>query len=282
MKRIAFGGNCWFVLLCTSLVGLSGMNARADDGPGITVTGSGVAEAMPDTVELTATVEGNAELAGDAVEKYRSSKRRVVESLDGLKIAGVKIVGAGVSVNSGTAVNFMAALQGGEAKPKAADKVAVQEKMTVTLGGVGMMSADELLQTLTRVVDVIKDAGVVIGGGPQGMLQVQLNGAKPAALATFKLSNADSVRQQAYEAALKQARAKAEGLAKLAGVQLGDVVAIRETASAVGDDSGQGGIAAYMGLFGGQSSSQPAESSPEFRPIPISVSLSVQFAIVKK
>ena len=164
MKSIAVVRNR-VVLLGVSLVGLSGMTAKADDSRGITVSGSGVVEAMPDSVELTATVEGNAELARDAVEKYRGSKRRVVEALNGLKIRGITIVGSGLSVNSGTPANPLAALQGGQAnQPKVADKVAVQERLTVTLSGVNTMSADDTLQSMTRIIDVVKDAGVVIGG----------------------------------------------------------------------------------------------------------------------
>jgi uncharacterized protein YggE len=99
---------------------------------GITVSEIGVVEAMPDTVELTATVEGNAELADDAVKKYRDNKRRVIESLGGLKIPGMTVTGSGLAVNSGTPTNPMAAFQAGQAnQPKLADKVAVQERLTV-------------------------------------------------------------------------------------------------------------------------------------------------------
>lgn len=283
MKRIAVVRNRLVVLLWVSLVGLSGTTAEAEESRGITVSGSGVVEAMPDTVELTATVEGNAELAGDAVEKYRGNKRRVVESLKGLNIKGISIVGSGLSVNSGTPLNPMAAFQAGQAnQPKVADKVAVQERLTVTLSGIETMSADNLLQSVTRIIDVAKDAGVVIGSGPKSMIEMQLSAAKPGTLATFRLSNTDLLRQQAYEAALKQARAKAERLAQLAGVQLGDIVSIRETAPVSKDDNNGGGMAAYLALIGGASSNQAEYTSAELHSIPVTVSLSVQFDIVKK
>jgi uncharacterized protein YggE len=283
MKSIAVVTNRLFVLLWVSLVGLSGMTAAAEESRGITVSGNGVVEAMPDTVELTATVEGNAELAGDAAEKYRGSKRRAIESLNGLKIKGISIVGSGLSVNSGTPTNPLAAFQAGQAnQPKVADKVAVQERLTVTLSGISTMSADDLLKSVTRIVDVVKDAGVVIGPGPKSMIEMQLGGAKPGTLATFKLSNTDLLRQQAYEAALKQARAKAERLAQLAGVELGDIVSIRETASVSKDDNNGNGIAAYFALIGGASSSRPEFTSAGLQNIPVAVTLSVQFDIVKK
>ena len=283
MNRIAVGRKRLSVLLWALLVGWPGMTARADEGPGITVSGTGIAEAMPEVVELSATVQGTAQLAGEAVEKYRDNKRRVIKSLDGLNIKGMTVVGSGLSVNSGTPPNPMAAFQAGQAnKPKVADKVAVQEQLTITLSGVDTMSADNLLQALTRIVDVAKDAGVAIGPGPQSMIEAQLSGSKPAALATFKLTNTDKLRQQAYAAALTHARAKAEHLAQLAGVQLGDIVSIREGTPDSPDDKGGGGIAGYMALFGRAMGSKPENTSAELHNIPVTVNLNVQFEIVKK
>ncbi len=282
MKRLAVARNRFAVLFWVLLVGLC-MPAEAEESPGITVSESGVVEAMPDTVELTATVEGNAELADDAVKKYRGNKRRIVESLNGLNIKGMTIVGSGVSVNSGTPANPMAAFQPGQAnQPKVADKVTVQERLTVTLSDIKTTSADNLLQSVMRIVDAAKDAGVIIGPGAKSMIEVQFNGGKPGALATFKLSNTDLLRQQAYEAALIQARAKAERLAQLAGVALGDVVSIRETAALSKDDNSGGGMGAYLALIGRASSNQPEYTSTELQNIPVKVSLNVQFGIVKK
>jgi uncharacterized protein YggE len=259
------------------------MPAEAEESPGITVSETGVVEAMPDTIELTATVEGNAELADDAVKKYRGNKRRIIESLNGLNIKGMTVVGSGVSVTSGTPANPMAAFQPGQAnQPKVADKVAVQERLTVTLSDIKATSADNLMQSVMRIVDAAKDAGVIIGPGAKSMIEMQINGAKPGALATFKLSNTDLLRQQAYEAALKQARAKAERLAQLAGVALGDIISIRETAATSKDDNNGGGMGAYFALMGRASNNQPEYSSTELQNIPVKVSLNVQFEIVKK
>ncbi len=282
MKRNAIVRRRLFVLLWMSLVGTAGVTAAADESRGITVSGTGVVEAMPDTVELTATVAGTAELAGDAVEKYRGNKRRIVEALGALNLEGVTIVGSGLSVNSGAQGNAMPVVQAAQAnQPQVGAKVGVQEQLTITLSGVDTMSADNLLQAVTRVVDVAKDAGVTIGPGPKSMIEVQFSGGKPGSLATFKLSQTDTLRQQAYEAALKQARAKAERLAELAGLELGDIVSIRETVPSAKDDNG-GGFAAYIAMFSGMSSSHPEYTSTELKNIPVAVSLTVQFDVVKK
>ena len=271
-------------LLCMSLAGWWGTAALAKESPGIIVSEIGVVEAMPDTVELTATLEGNAELADDAVKKYRDNKRRVTEALGGLKIKGLTVAGSGLAVNSGNTVNSMAAFQAAQAnQPKVADKVAVQERLTITLSGIDTMSADNILQAVTRILDVAKDAGGVIGSGaPKSMMEIQFSGAKPAPLATFRLSKIDSLRQQAYEAALKQARAKAERLAEVAGVELGGITSIRESVPASKGDSSGGPMGAYLALFGAASSNKPEYTSTELHNIPVTVSLSVQFDIVKK
>jgi uncharacterized protein YggE len=283
MKRMAVVRSRYFMLLGASLAGLVAINVEANEGPGITVSETGVVEAMPDVVELTATIEGNAELAGDAVLKYRDKKRKVVDSLNGLNFKGMTVVGSGPSINSGTTVNPIAALQAGQAnQPKPADRVAVNERLIVTLSGINTMSADDLVQSITRIIDVAKDAGVGMGAGPKSLVEIQLGGGKPAALATFKLSNIDSLRQQAYEAAVKQARAKADRLAKLASVELGNIVSIQETAPAAKDDSSGGGMTAYLAMFGRPSSTPSEHSSVELQKIPVKVSLSVQFDIVKK
>jgi uncharacterized protein YggE len=283
MNTIAVARSRFFGLLWMSLLAFPAMTAAAEEGPGITVSEIGVVEAMPDIIELTTTIEGNAELAGDAVKKYHDNKRRVIEALNGLKIQGMTVVGSGLSVNSGTPANPMAAFQPGQAnQPKIGDKVAVQERLTITLSGIDTTGADNILQSVTRILDVAKDAGGAFGSGPKSMIEIQLSGAKPGPLATFKLSKTDLPRQQAYEAALKQARAKAGRLAQLAGVELGDVVSIRETAPVPKGDTGGGPMAAYLALIGGSSNHKPEYTSAELQSIPVSVSLSVQFDIVKK
>ena len=282
MNRIAVVKNWVFVLLWALLAGWSGVTAQAAESPGITVSGIGKVEAMPDTVELIATVVGSAELAGDAVRKYRSNKQRAIQSLNGLNIKGFTVVGSGLSINSGSQnASIVAMMQGQANKPKVADKVVIQERLTASVSGIDTMNAEELLESLIRIVDVMKDVGLVVGPGPKSMIEMQFSRGKPATLATFKLSDTDSLRQKAYAAAMQQARAKAERLAGLAGIQLGDIVSIRETVPvSKGDNSG--GMSPYLAMLGMASSKQPEYTSTEFQSIPVTVSLSVQFDIVKK
>lgn len=278
MNRIAINRRM-SLLLGALCCGAYAACAAAADGPGITVAGTGHVEAMPDVLELAATVSGKAALAGDAAEKYRGNKRRALEALGRLNIEGVSVEGSGLAVNSGNAANAMAALQAGQAnQPKVADSVTVEERLTIRLSGIDAMSAENLLQAVSRMVDVAKDAGLAVGGGPVSMFQVQFRGNKPAALVIFRLSKVEAVRKKAYAAALQQARSKADYLAVQAGLRLGDIVAIRETPAPAGGGA-QDGVSAYLALFGVRSSDQPEYTMTELKSVPVTVNLDVQFAI---
>jgi len=271
------------VVLVLLLAAGSGSLAAAADEAGITVAETGVAEAMPDSVELIGTVTGSAELAGDAVEKYRGNKRRALEALTSLKIPGMTVVGSGLAVNSGNPANPMAAFQGVQNdQPKLADKVSVQEKLAIKLAGVDTMSADDLLKAIMRIVDVAKDTGLAIGPGPKGMIEMQINGETPSALATFKLSDPEPLRKKAYAAALKQARGSAEQLAQLAGVRLGEIVSIHETALASKEAKGDDVSGIYAAIFGRATGASTDYSATQLEMIPVRVTLRVRFAIGQK
>jgi len=277
MSRVTKFAAC-LASMSLSFILLAATSGGAEMPRTITVTATGSAESLPDTVEIVATVVGNAELAGDAVEKYRGSKRLAQEAFKQLGIDGLVVQGGGLALNSGSAPNMMAAIQGQGDQPKAGDKVAVQERLKITLGAVDKREPEKLLEELTRVVDAAKDAGVTIGSGPQGMMAIQLSGGKPAPLATFKLSNTDALREKAYQAAIDDARARAGRLAEMAGGRLGEVISIQEAVTPASSSGGE--MNAYLALLG-QAAGQSKDTSPELTPIPVSVTLTVQFALTK-
>ena len=71
---------------------------RAEDASGITVSGSGKASAKPTSVEIPCIVSGDAELTADAIVKYRDARKRAVDAIQGLKIAGLTVESKGYSV----------------------------------------------------------------------------------------------------------------------------------------------------------------------------------------
>ena len=57
---------------------------QAEERSGITVMGVGKIDAKPTIVELTGTINGEAELAGDAVTKFRGNRQTAIEAIEAL------------------------------------------------------------------------------------------------------------------------------------------------------------------------------------------------------
>lgn len=235
-------------------------------GEGISVSGVAEAKGKPTLVEIGTTVAGDSELAADAIVKYRDARRRAVEALQGLKIEGMRIEPGGFAVNQGIdngPVN-QAAMQGGT-PPMAKSRVIVGEQLKLVLTNLDKQKDDEVMETVLRVLDAARDAGLQVGPplpkqnyNPRMMFYgTNEPSASPANLLTFKLPDADALREQAYKAAMADARKKAERLATLAGVSLGKVISVK----------------------GGTSDNEL--TSNVYKEIPVKVNLTVQFEIVK-
>lgn len=249
----------------------------ADEG--ITVTGVGTNKVKPQIAELTGVVTAEAELAADAVVKYQDNKRRAIESIKALGLEGIEIVGEGVMISSATDPNQVQAMMMGQAPPAGAQQVTVAEKLKVTLSGIDKMDETQVVEALTSIVDAGKDAGVVLGGAPANMIQVQLRGNTSQPLAIFRLSDPDTEREQATEAAMDDARAQAHSLAALAGVELGKVVSISQIA-APANGSEDPEVALISRIYGADE--QPQDTEPRsdvFSPIEVKTYLQVRFAI---
>src|SRR6476661_6912735 len=79
---------------------LAAPSPAAETNRGIAVAGTGESKGKPSIVELSGTVTGEAELASDAITKYRDNRQRAIDAMDNLKIEGLKVTGSGVSINS--------------------------------------------------------------------------------------------------------------------------------------------------------------------------------------
>jgi len=205
---------------------------------GILVAGTGEAKARANVVELAGAVNGEAELASDAITKYRDNRQRAVEAIENLKIEGLKIEGGGVTINSALSAQAIQAMQQGMAATGIGNnRLQVTEPLKIRIDGIDKLSTEELLEVLVRIVDAGKDAGVAIGPNIEYNPYVyNPRQGQPTSLATFKLGDTRDVRQRAYEAAIKDAREQAERLAKLSGVKLGRVTSVREGTNAPGSN----------------------------------------------
>jgi uncharacterized protein YggE len=255
----------------------------ADETRGIAVTGNGEARAKPTIVELSATVRGEAELAGDAITKYNGNKRRALDAIADLQIEGLTVEDGGVSINSADGGNaMMAAMRGMPAPENTTQKLSLSEPLVLRLSSIEGLSTEELLETLVRIVDAGKDAGLKIGPPAKSMYEMQIAAQSgqtmESALAAFKLENIDQLKQQAYEAAFADARDQAQRLADLAGVRLGGVISIHEGEPA-SESSSRNNPYYYYAYLNSNNNSEKEYVTNGLREIPVKVVLQVEFAI---
>jgi uncharacterized protein YggE len=172
-----------------------------EDAAGIQVLGEGEAEARPDVARFEIAIEARRPDVAAAREASAAAQTRV---LDAIRAAGV----ASEDIQT--------------------TQLSIQPEYEYTDAGRNLLgyTARNAVQVRVRAIDrasEIVDAGVGAGGD-----DVRLQGIG------FELSDPESVRTAAREEAMSEARATAEQLAQLAGVELGEPIAIEEV-------SGEGG-----------------------------------------
>ncbi|QDU11228.1 SIMPL domain-containing protein [Gimesia aquarii] len=257
------------------------LTVSADEANGITVVGMGSIEAKPSVVELTGMVIGQGQLAGDAVTKYHGNRRRAETAFKNLNIPGLEIVEEGMSLYSSLNASQMQAMMRGMAVNNTqSQQLSVSEMIKIRLTGIDKLSSQELLETIVKIIDSGKDAGVIIGNDTTPTIPGQYNPSKARnTMATFKVTNVGKLKEEAYQKAVQDAKTQAEKLAKLTGVKLGKVVSI----------NGDGGVPksssvvyypgysrSSMTANTGKNDEQP---SSLLKSIPISVAVRVTFSI---
>lgn len=260
--------------------------ARADEG--ITVAGTGIAKAKPTVVEIAANVSGEAELTADAMVKYRDAKRRAIEKLEALKIPALSIESNGFAVNAAMDPNQqMRIMQGMGTTEAIKQKVQVSEQLKLTIKDVDKMDLDAMMQTILKVVDTGRDAGLVIGPPPAtNYYQMQMQAQSGVSMISFKLPNTAALREQAYKLAVEDARSKAQKLADLAGLKLGKILSVSEGGGAAntGNDRTAQMMMMMYGWYGAAAAMGKDEnelSNSVFGDVALNVRLTVQFEIQK-
>lgn len=278
---------------------LIGVATAAMAGDTLTVTATGVARAKPTQVELTASVSGEAELAKDALVKYRDSKRRAIEALGKLEIKDLGVRELGVSAGMQANQQAMMAIMQGNPNPNMKPNYQFKEQLRLTVKGIDKMDSAQVAEMLAKVIDASRDAGLTVGPQPPTnmaeMQMMQRGGLSGGAVATFRLTDTSAARAQAYETAVKDAKARAQKLAEASGLKLGPVVSIQEIpagaqpqASNDNDDTTQAMLMAMYGWRAGvakpknSDDKNPGEpTSDSFEDIAVPVSLVVQFSTSK-
>lgn len=166
---------------------------------GITVSGHGEVQAVPDTAFIDIGVQSTAANVADARDQAAKAADAVISSLKKNGVADKDIQTTGLSI-----------------QPQYDYKNQGEPKITGYMVTNTVTAKVRKLDTLSNVID----DGVAAGGD-----DVRLQGI------SFKVEDNAKVLQQAREAAMKDAKDKAEQLAKLGGVKLGAPQAISETQS---------------------------------------------------
>jgi uncharacterized protein len=274
------------MLLCMAFLSTS---AHADDATdGITVSGTAKVMGKPNAVQIGAYVSGDAELTADAVVKYRDARKRAVAALEGLKIPTLSIESDGFTVKDwvDTAAQQQAMMRGQQVS-NAKQKVSVGEQLRLVIKDADKMDQAALMDTMLKVLDTAKDAGLSIGDGavktqsynPFYYYYGGMNQGDPSALIKFKVTDTAALRDEAYKQAMDNAKSKAQHLADLAGVKIGRILSVRDSSPQVLAAA----AAAQMPQMAPQTARDDASelTSSVFADIPLTVSLSVQFEIEK-
>jgi len=270
--------------ICAAALCLAGEPHRALADDGIVVRGNGSATARPTQIEISATLSGEAELAADAMVKFRDAKKRALAAIASLKNPDLAIESEGVSVGGGGSdANAQMMAMRGMSVPNTAKSVRLSESSRIILNHADALEPNELLDKLLKILDVAKDAGFQVGpSAAQNFYQMQMEAqmGETGTSVSFKLPDSSALRQKAYKAAIDDARAKAESLAQLSGVKLGRIVAVREN-DVASSENPQTVVYLYGGSSsksGGQDKSLTGSTSGE---LTLRASVTVQFEIVK-
>ncbi|HTL29632.1 MAG TPA: SIMPL domain-containing protein [Tepidisphaeraceae bacterium] len=256
---------------------------RAAETDGITVIGNGEAKSRPTQVEISGLVAGDAELAADAIVKYRDAKKHAVDALTNLKLPSLVIESQGFTVNQALDPNMQAqVMRGMNPGNNAKAKVQVAEQIRLVLKDLDKIESEKLMDTLLKVLDTAKDNGLVVGPGlPQNYYQWQMamQQNRGQSMISFKLPDPKELRDAAFKDAMENAKARAARLAELSGVKLGKIISVRE-----GAPSQNTNVNINYDPWGNAIRGQAEGSdltSQMFTEIPLKVALTVQFEIVK-
>jgi len=227
------------------------------------VQGYGSVRALPTSVEVVGLISADAELAGDALTKFRSAKEAALAAMKQLDIANLTVEVSGLAfgpstMNQTTAESILNRARGVAPEPP---KVQMQETLRLRLADIDQFAPEQLLETLAKLVDAGQEAGVKFGASPSSRSISSLRD-EPATFVTFRLDNSPALRKQAEEQALQDARATAARLAELSGLELGEI------------NSVQAAVSIPSSLR-----NAPPDQSSRLEEIEISVTLQVQFAL---
>ena len=272
----------WKHLLVVGLtMWLSSSTSFAQVKSGISVKATGVVKLRADVLELEGQVSGNAELAGDAITKYRSARQRAVEAIEALQIPDLKVKPGRIDITSASDANAQQQMMRGMPATASVNRpLNVSEPLSIRIDGIDKLTNDQIIETLVKILDAGKDAGLTLGAKEATPSYNPYTGGyntSGSALARFRLSDVEGARQKAFEDAMKNATRQGERLSKLAGLKLGPVRSINETSAATNPVQQ---FNPYMGVVT-NSADKEAElfTSSSLQEITVTASIDVEFSV---
>jgi uncharacterized protein YggE len=204
---------------------------RADETPnGITVTGVGTVKVRPSVAEIRSSVSGDGELAADANVKYLDARKKAIASIDAMKNPDLSVEPQGPLVEQATDPATQMRIAQGMSSDMGKQHLKISEDLKIQLKNIDKLDPAKLVETVVKIVDAGRDAGLQMGPPPamnyyQMQMQAQ-NGGNGDAIVTFELPDKTKVEQEAYQKAVEDARAKAQRIADLSGIKLGRVLSV--------------------------------------------------------
>ena len=257
-------------------------------GDGITVSGTGQTMVKPNKLEIEVRAAASAELSADALVKYREAVHRAKDTIAKLKIDGLQIVEQGLNIASNginnpnvpNGNNFMPAVQPNGSTPGIKQEMVIAKSMRLTVTGIEKLPEDQLVATVAKVLDGVRDAGLTTGVDPNNP-NAQAEGQPANAVVMFVADNLGAARDQATEAAFQNAKEKAQRIAKLAGGKLGAACAVEETAVFATNNEEAAALGMLSAIYSGGSvgADETALKSVLLVELPVRVSLRVRFAL---
>jgi len=286
----SFAARCVLLAIATAIAALNGNRAVAQvvyggqaqgHADGITVFGAADVIAKPDLVEISMRATANAELTADAIVKYRDAKRRILEGFDKLKLEKLKIEEIGVSLTNHTAAEAMQMAMRGMVDTNAAakSKVEIASSLQLRVSGIKDQSIEQVMETVGKLLDAAKDSGAEIGPSAADINMAWRYGQQAnSALVRFVVLDLNELREKAYESAVADARSRAERLAKLNGIRVGEVLSVQEV-QVSGDEGGYTTTPWGQVVASHSKLNEPKITSDTFAEIPFRVKLMVRFGI---
>lgn len=202
---------------------------------GVTVTAWGQAMARPQAIELHVKVTGKGQLGTDALARFHQYQRELAKMVSTLGPESVKVHTGGI------AITLVGIPEDDWESPAPTDQQAVAELAVssicrITIAGLDKLSEEELVELTSTLVDKLRDSGLTLLPAQEAMAIEDEAGSDidgSLAVVGFVLQDLSEPQASARESAFKRAKARAEALAKLAGMRLGPVVAVQEISSGV-------------------------------------------------